>query len=57
MSGEMYAYAIESNKQKARHVAAQRFLKKLYPSSHYTWKKCTLLITTLKEPLTLVLKR
>ena len=50
------AIALESSKQKARHVAAQKFLKALFPQPCYTWNKVSNLITTVKDPLTLVIK-
>jgi hypothetical protein len=48
--------SLEPNKQRARHVAAQRFLKSLFASNSFTWNKICHLIITLKEPLALVLK-
>lgn len=46
------AESFESNKKLARHVAAQRFLKVLFPQGHiYTWNKVSQLVTTMKEPL------
>jgi len=45
----------EPNKQRARHMAAQSFLKAMYPSSAtYTWTKVVQLITTHKDPFIFV---
>ncbi|TNV80351.1 hypothetical protein FGO68_gene6112 [Halteria grandinella] len=51
-SQTLKAESVEANKKQARHVAAQRFLKMLFPQAHiYTWNKVSQLVTTMKEPL------
>ena len=47
---DVAAKASDYNKQRARHIAAQRFLKALFPKT-YTWNKVIQVLTSLKEPL------
>ncbi|CDW87208.1 UNKNOWN [Stylonychia lemnae] len=52
---EFEGRATDYNKQRARQVAAQRFLKSLFPKT-FTWKRVILHLTQLKEPLNSILE-
>ena len=49
--------SLEPSKQRARQVAAQRFIKSLFTSGYHTWNKAIQMITTVKDPLIVLIKK
>jgi hypothetical protein len=49
--------SLEPSKQRARQVAAQRFIKSLFTSGYFTWNKAIQMITSVKDPLIVLINK